>query len=130
VSGPYRLPPGLKKELEGFSGTSTSGMETYSPQQFDEILSKALKLAEESVSAYPVHYHTIEHFREVLAHGTAIITAYTHLSHKKLPPVVEQAFYLALALHDIGHPGATFRSDAPRGIHLPHCQLRDRFWGL
>jgi hypothetical protein len=120
VSGPYRLPPGLKKELEGFSGTSTSEMETYSPQQFDEILSKALKLAEESVSAYPVHYHTIEHFREVLAHGTAIITAYTHLSHKKLPPVVEQAFYLALALHDIGHPGATFRSDAPRGIQLPH----------
>jgi hypothetical protein len=62
-------------------------METYSPQQFDEILSKALKLAEESVSAYPVHYHTIEHFREVLAHGTTIITAYTQLSHKKLPPL-------------------------------------------
>lgn len=118
---PYRLPPGLKEVLDDFSPTNNVDMTPFDPEKFEQVLSCALELADQSVKNHLVLYHTGEHFREVVANGQSIIRVFTNLSGKKIPPLVEQAFIVALVLHDVHHPGSTFRSDARTS--LPYNEL-------
>lgn len=111
--GWYELPPSLRTVLEGYEPDG-SEMEPFADALFERELMQSMLRAEESVYDMPVVYHTGEHFSEVVLDGMALLDAYEALTSTKLPVLVRQTFALACADHDFGHPGATFRSLAPR----------------
>lgn len=110
----YALSPSLKTALEGYEPNGTE-LEPMTDADFERKLMESMQRAAKSVKDRPVRYHTGEHFSEVVLDGMALLETYETLTGVQLPVLVKQTFALACADHDFGHPGATFRSFAPRG---------------
>lgn len=112
--GWYELPTSLNAALVGYEPDGNE-MEPLADAVFEHELMLSIRRAAQSVEKMPVVYHTGEHFSEVVLDGMVLLDAYEALTGVTLPKLVKQTFAFACADHDIGHPGATFRSSALRG---------------
>lgn len=105
----YKLVPQLKKDLLAYMPDG-SELEALDWTEFYRVLSAAFIEAHKSVQYSNPAYHNLRHFVEIVEAGKELIDAYEELTGNVISDAVKQAFLFALAFHDCGHSGCTFRS--------------------
>jgi hypothetical protein len=118
----YELPIGLEEDLRNYQPDGTE-LSALGWEEFSHILSKALSVAHKSVLPSKPAYHNLRHFVEIVESGQELLHGYEKLTEKHVPDAIKQSFLFALALHDCGHSGCTFRSMAPNPKKLFRPEL-------
>ncbi|MXQ53379.1 hypothetical protein [Shimazuella alba] len=135
----YELPNNLEEELRNYLPNGKE-LEALEWSKFERVLSSALFAAHMTVQYSNPAYHNLRHFVEIVEAGKELLDGYEELTSnrvprlfswlssksehatklisrlyakrapKKIDDAIKQAFLFALAFHDCGHSGCTFRS--------------------
>lgn len=110
----YKLPGKLKQELQEYASTSEEifELDAFEWTEFNHILREALIEAHKTVQYSNPAYHNLRHFVEIVEAGKDLIAGYEEMTGHKIDDAIKQAYLFALAFHDCGHSGCTFRSQA------------------
>jgi len=126
----YRLPGTLEQDLLNYYPNGKE-LHSFSWEYFSSVLTRALFEAHKTVQYSNPAYHNLRHFVEIVEAGKELLSGYEELKSKskrfskflpkwisglfsngasKINDAIKQAFLFALAFHDCGHSGCTFRS--------------------
>ncbi len=117
------LPPRLAAEIQATGWRPESdpvrGIEHH---RFNFLATDLLQAAGKSVEPFDPPYHNRDHFSAVYEGVRDQLRQRTRGAHP-VPAGVRHALLLAAAGHDLGHPGSTFRREAPRGVAAPELEI-------
>ncbi len=122
--GWYQLPAEMATEARSYRPDGRE-MNALSPKAYDALHRKTVAYVRRSVAPFnPVYHNDEAHFAATEVYGLAAADAYAADNRRKMPPLVRQAFAIALRTHDAHHCASTFRIEAPHGMYRPELGTR------